>query len=249
MTPFQVVYGKEPPSLPQYIKGSSNIEALDTNLTERTQILQQLKQKLAKAQDTMKKFADQRRIPHPFKEGDFVYVKLRPYRQTSVAGRRVHKLSKRFYGPYQIIKAVGDVAFELALPPDSRIHPVFHVSKLKSYHQSTPPLELPPTAKDNQPLIQPLAIIGWHKTTTTGEDKVLIQWEGLPPEDTSWELLSDIRSTYPNLNLEDKVLLEEEEDVMNPAEVEEVPYEEGLSRISGRAKRNKNRPKYLNDYV
>jgi len=36
---------------------------------------------------------------------------------------------------------------------------------------------------------------------------------------------------------------------MNPAEVEEVPYEEGLSRISGRAKRNKNRPKYLNDYV
>ncbi|MCI32814.1 Ty-3/Gypsy retrotransposon polyprotein, partial [Trifolium medium] len=85
-TPFEVVYGKKPPSLPNYVSGTTTIEALDATLTDRETILQVLRKKLLKAQEDMKKFADKHRIPHPFKEGDFVYVKLRPYRQTSVAG-------------------------------------------------------------------------------------------------------------------------------------------------------------------
>jgi hypothetical protein len=116
MTPFEIVYGKKPPSLPQYISGTTELEALDTVLTDRDNILQVLKNKLLKAQQDMKKFADQGRIPHSFKEGDFVFVKLRPHRQVSVAGHRVKKMSKRYYGPFQITKAMGPVAFELNLP-------------------------------------------------------------------------------------------------------------------------------------
>jgi hypothetical protein len=64
MTPFEVVYGKPPPSLPQYIAGTSQVEAVDTELQHRDQILQTLKKKLQKAQETMKRFADKRRIDH-----------------------------------------------------------------------------------------------------------------------------------------------------------------------------------------
>jgi len=78
MTPFQVVFGKPPPSLSAYISGTSHIEALDAELTSREHILQQLKQKLLKAQETMKYYADKQRTPHPFKVGDYVFVKLRP---------------------------------------------------------------------------------------------------------------------------------------------------------------------------
>jgi transposase InsO family protein len=49
MTPFEVVYGKKPPSLPQYLTGTTQLEALDTILTDRENILQLLKNKLLKA--------------------------------------------------------------------------------------------------------------------------------------------------------------------------------------------------------
>ena len=63
--------------------------------------------------------------------GDFVFLKLQPYLQSSVAPRANHKLAFKFYGLYEIIYHVGEVAYKLALPPSSRIHPTFHVSQLR----------------------------------------------------------------------------------------------------------------------
>lgn len=78
LSPFQVVYGKPPPSLPQYITGSSHLETLDHELTSRDQIRHLLK-KIIKAQEIMKFYADKRCLPHKFKAGNYVFVKLRPH--------------------------------------------------------------------------------------------------------------------------------------------------------------------------
>ena len=44
------------------------------------------------------------------------------------------KLSPRYIGPFEILRTVGDVAYELALPPDlSVVHPIFPVSMFRSY--------------------------------------------------------------------------------------------------------------------
>ena len=42
-----------------------------------------------------------------FKVGDEVYLKLRPYRQRSLARKRCEKLAPKFYGPYTIIEETG----------------------------------------------------------------------------------------------------------------------------------------------
>ena len=44
------------------------------------------------------------------------------------------KLSPRFVGPFEILKCIGKVAYELALPPTlAGVHNVFHVSLLRKY--------------------------------------------------------------------------------------------------------------------
>jgi len=48
-------------------------------MSNREMLLAKLRSKLRKAQDSMKLYADKKRLQHSFKVGDQVFVKLRPY--------------------------------------------------------------------------------------------------------------------------------------------------------------------------
>jgi hypothetical protein len=223
---------------------------VEATLLDRDYVLQILKNKLQKAQSVMKTAADQHRIPHKFAVGDLVFVKLRPYRQISIAGRRVHKLSKRYYGPYKLIKAVGEVAFQLELPPTSKIHPVFHVSQLKPCLGDTAAtLDLPPTAEENHPVIQPLSVLGWKYNNEATEWQVLIQWEGLFPEDSTWESYQEILTTYPDFHLEDKATLDPPGNVMTQEESSGPTSENVVMVPLPKDKRNVTLPTHFRDFV
>jgi hypothetical protein len=62
MTPFEVVYRQNPPSVILYMPDVSKVQAVDQTLTVREAILHTLKENLVTTQNHMKKQEDQGRI-------------------------------------------------------------------------------------------------------------------------------------------------------------------------------------------
>jgi hypothetical protein len=100
---------------------------------ETTDKIRRINERLKRAQDHQKSYANQQRKPLEFEEGDHVFLKVTPY---TAVGRamKTKKLQPRFIDPYQILRKVGPVAYQLAFPPHlSNLYDVFHVSQLQKY--------------------------------------------------------------------------------------------------------------------
>ena len=66
VTPFEVTFGRKPPSFPQYLTDTSTVPAVDDLLSQREEMFNLLRRKLQKAQARMKDIADGRRRDHEF---------------------------------------------------------------------------------------------------------------------------------------------------------------------------------------
>ncbi|KAA0037055.1 soluble inorganic pyrophosphatase 1 [Cucumis melo var. makuwa] len=160
----------------------------------------------------MKKQADTKRREVEFQEGDLVFLKLRPYRQTSLRKKRNEKLSPKYFGPYWILERIEEVAYKLELPADAAIHPVFHVSQLKKAvgrGKTVQPLN-PYMNENHEWITQPEEVYSYRKNPTTNDWEALISWKGLSPHEATWENCADMMYQFPEFHLEDKVDLEEE---------------------------------------
>src|SRR2546423_873564 len=92
-----------------------------------------LRSQLEVAQKTYKKKFDRRTSTMPaFKPGDQVWLVRRNVKSV----RPSQKFDTRRLGPFKILEVVGEskAAFKLDLPPQMRIHPVFHGSLLEPYY-------------------------------------------------------------------------------------------------------------------
>ncbi|XP_070007805.1 uncharacterized protein [Nicotiana sylvestris] len=104
--------------------------------------------------------------------GEMVLLKFSPMKGVMRFGKK-GKLSLRFIGPFKVLRRVGEVAYELALPPSlAGVHPVFHVSML------------------------------WRQDCQLRSKKisvVKVQWMGQAVEEATWESDEDMQSRYPRL--------------------------------------------------
>lgn len=75
-SPFEATYSYPPPSIIDYVLGSTQIQATEHHLQDRTEQILKIKQHLAKAQERQKRHADKGRTDREYKEGEWVYLKL-----------------------------------------------------------------------------------------------------------------------------------------------------------------------------
>ncbi|GKC27989.1 retrotransposon protein, putative, ty3-gypsy subclass [Tanacetum coccineum] len=82
---------------------------------ETTEKISQIKDRLKAAQDRQKSYADKRRKPLEFSVGDYVLLKVSPWKGVVHFGKK-GKLAPRFVGPFEIVEKVGPVAYMLDSP-------------------------------------------------------------------------------------------------------------------------------------
>ncbi|XP_027120413.1 uncharacterized protein [Coffea arabica] len=154
-----------------------------------------------RAQERMKKYADEKRSEREFNKGDWVYLRLQPYRHSSVALRGNTKLSVKYFGPYKIEERIGNVAYRLNLPTSSKIHPVFHVSlpKKKVGDKITPILQLSETNEKGHWRVEPVAVLDRRmvKKRNAAAIQWLIHWWGTDPAEATWEDAEEIGKQFP----------------------------------------------------
>jgi hypothetical protein len=206
MTPYEVLYGVPPPIHIPYFPRDSAVESVDAYLTTKEALIKRVRSHLQIAQHRMTTIANKKRSDRSFEVRDYVYLKLQPYKQQSTAARVSHKLAAKYYGPYQVLAKVGTVAYKLNLPPQSMIHPVFHVSQLKK-HVGNQIVQQTLPAQQPAPCLQPRAILDRRlaRQKDKGTTQVLVHWEGLAPADATWEFTDELSIRFPSFNLEDKV--------------------------------------------
>ncbi|KAL8094138.1 hypothetical protein AgCh_035848 [Apium graveolens] len=134
MPPYEALYGRKCRS-PVYWDEVGERKILGPELVQQMkEVIEVIQKRLIAAQDRQRKYADQSRKDMEFEEGNLVLLKVSPWKGLTRFGKK-GKLSPRYVGPFEILKFVSKVAYELALPPHmEHIHNVFHVSMLKKYN-------------------------------------------------------------------------------------------------------------------
>ncbi|KAK8948956.1 hypothetical protein KSP39_PZI005193 [Platanthera zijinensis] len=154
---------------------------------------------LEKARKRMKKWADMKRRPQEFGLGDKVMVKLLP--QQFKVLRSMHKgLLRKYEGPFEVIGKVGKVSYRLDLPSSLKIHPVFHTSMLKPYHEDqedpgrgeshrAPPIMTKSFEREIDQVLSKRVI---RRRGVPPSTQFLIKWKGRPDSEATWETLEDL---------------------------------------------------------
>jgi translation initiation factor IF-1 len=107
MTPFQAFYGFPPPQVAEMFLIDDNTETA-AEMLQNSQVANQIiKRNLQEAQNRMVHFANRNRSDRELLVGDMVYLKVQPYRHSSLSIHHCIKLHSKFYGPFRVLAKVG----------------------------------------------------------------------------------------------------------------------------------------------
>ncbi|XP_071714023.1 uncharacterized protein [Rutidosis leptorrhynchoides] len=183
--------------LPQTLKGNDMIWTAEKVAIAR--------EKLKAARDRQKMYADPRRRPVIFLEGESVYLKVSPWKGV-IRFSKCGKLAPRYISPFRIRKVVNDQTVMLDLPSElSGIHDTFNVCYLRKckVDDESQILPLQDLKVDmNKKLVEePVKILDRKVTKLQNKQipMVLVEWKHSLGANLTWETEELMKSRYPHL--------------------------------------------------
>jgi hypothetical protein len=197
MTPFMAAYGSTPrtPLTPMVDIKTVKHPAVSGLVSDLQSISERVRSALQLAQQRQTSYANRCRREREFQVGDGVLLStqnlnLKGPKDRTMAAR---KLLPRFVGPFKVVRRVGQVAYELELPSNWRVHPVFHVSLLVPWHvsfrQATPP---PVMLLEDGSLEYEVEQILEADMDKGKAKRYLVKWKGYGHEHNTWEPLRHV---------------------------------------------------------
>ncbi|GKA78568.1 putative reverse transcriptase domain-containing protein [Tanacetum coccineum] len=202
--PFEALYGRKCRSSILWAEVGEGQLIGPELVQETTEKISQIKDRLKAARDRQKSYADKRRKPLEFSVGDYVLLKVSPWKGVVRFGKK-GKLAPRFVGPFEIIEKVGPVAYRLDLPEElNGVHDTFHVSNLKKC-LADPTLKVPldeiqVDAKLNF-VEEPVEILEreFKKLKRSRIAIVKVRWNSKRGPEFTWEREDQMKLKYPHL--------------------------------------------------
>ena len=156
--------------------------------------MQQMKQACQEAKEALKRAADLEIPTHfkPYQLGDKVWLEGRNLTTTHPTA----KLAPKRYSPFPITCVISRTSYQLALPPQWKIHNVFHATLLTPYKETTlngsRNQEPTPELINGQPEWEVEQIL--HVRRYRRQVQYLIRWKGFSEAHNSWEPVSNIHA-------------------------------------------------------
>jgi len=109
--PIMTLYEYHPPSITLPLKGTAKVQAVEDHIGHQQKVFKILKDNLVIAQNRMKQQADQHHSERKFEVGDWLLLRLQPYKQMFLKQQKKDKKSApKYYGPYKLLQRIGSMA-------------------------------------------------------------------------------------------------------------------------------------------
>lgn len=183
VSPFYANYGYEPRAYQIPISITSEAQSARIQVDQLKSLQERLSEDIQFVTARSALYYNRHRSMEPtLKEGDKVYL----IRKNIKTKRPSTKLDHKKLGPYKIKKVKSPVNYELSLPKNMNIHPVFHISLLELAPEGAPPapnIEIDPVNPNAEYDVEEILDCRYVRQRV----KYLVKWLDYPHSEDTWE--------------------------------------------------------------